>query len=87
MKKLLSLTTVLVFIVASAHAQIKLNYNLDENTIYNSKVTIDQTIAQTMMGQTQNIQNDQGYGVTVTVEKPDPPKHFPLQLVLSLVLS
>ena len=69
MKKLLSLTTVLVFIVASAHAQIKLNYNLDENTIYNSKVTIDQTIAQTMMGQTQNIQNDQGYGVTVTVEK------------------
>lgn len=53
----------------STHAQIKLSYNLDENTIYNSKVTIDQTIAQTMMGQTQNIQNDQGYGVTITVEK------------------
>tara|TARA_R110002126_G_scaffold13356_1_gene58080 strand:+ start:11391 stop:12296 length:906 start_codon:yes stop_codon:yes gene_type:complete len=69
MKKLLSLTTLLVIMATSTHAQIKLSYNLDENTIYNSKVTIDQTIAQTMMGQTQNIQNDQGYGVTITVEK------------------
>lgn len=69
MKKLLSLTIVLVFIAASAQAQIKLSYNLDANTVYSSKVIIDQTIAQTVMGQTQNIENDQGYGVTVSVEE------------------
>lgn len=67
MKKFLSLSLLFTLITMSAYSQIKLSYDLDKNTSYSSKIILKQDISQTMMGQTQNIDSDQGYGVTITV--------------------
>lgn len=69
MKKTFFTTLLLIVLTTVASAQIKLNYSLDTNTSYSSNVMIEQTISQTVMGQTQDIQSDQGYGVTITVNE------------------
>lgn len=67
MKKFLSFSLLFALISMTAYSQIKLSYDLNENTSYDSKIILKQDISQTMMGQTQNIDSDQGYGVNITV--------------------
>jgi len=67
MKNFLSFAIILTFISGVTNAQIKLGYNLDVGTTYTSKVILQQDISQSMMGQTQKIDSDQGYGILFTV--------------------
>jgi hypothetical protein len=69
MKKFLSLVLAITFITVQAQAQIKLGYDLSKTTEYSTKITLDQIISQTAMGQTQNIDSGQGYGISVQVNE------------------
>ncbi|XWN37023.1 MAG: DUF6263 family protein [Balneola sp.] len=66
MKKLTSVLLLLFCVSAVVQAQIKLNYNIKPGSTYATKVVLEQDISQTIMGQSQNIDSDQGYGVELT---------------------
>lgn len=53
----------LFFVSVATEAQIKLNYNINPGSSYTTKVVLEQDISQSIMGQTQNVDSDQGYGV------------------------
>lgn len=66
MKKLTSVLLLLFCVSAMVQAQIKLNYNIKTGSTYATKVVLEQDISQTIMGQSQNVDSDQGYGVVLT---------------------
>jgi hypothetical protein len=66
MKKLLSLTIMLTLVAGLASAQVTLNYNLSSGTTYSTKVVLEQDISQAYMGQSQDVESDQGYGIELT---------------------
>lgn len=66
MKKHLFLTIMLTMVAGLASAQVTLNYNLDSGTAYTTKVVLEQDISQTFMGQSQDVESDQGYGIELT---------------------
>lgn len=85
MKKIFSLALLLGFLTTISNAQIRLNYNLDQNTNYSSNVVLKQGISQTAMGQTQNIDNDQGFGITITVNGLDA-ESYKLNMVYNSIM-
>lgn len=67
MKKLFSVALIFTFLSGLSSAQIQLDYSLKTGTTYTTKVLLDQSISQTIMGQSQNSDSDQGYGIKMTV--------------------
>ncbi|HAH50882.1 MAG TPA: hypothetical protein DCL80_06275 [Balneola sp.] len=63
MKKFTFVLTLLLCLPLIVQAQIKLNYNINPGSSYITKVVLEQDISQTVMGQTQDIESDQGYGI------------------------
>lgn len=68
MKKFLSITLALALISLSGFAQISLTYDLTEGLEYDNSIVLDLTISQTVMGQTQDVEQGQGYGFLYTVK-------------------
>lgn len=66
MKKILSLCMMLTLVAGLASAQVTLNYNLSSGTTYSTKVVLEQDISQAFMGQSQDVESDQGYGIELT---------------------
>ncbi len=66
MKKILSLSMMLTLVAGLASAQVTLNYNLSSGTTYSTKVVLEQDISQAFMGQSQDVESDQGYGIELT---------------------
>jgi hypothetical protein len=87
MKKIFSFALLLSLITSVSNAQIKLNYNFDQNTNYSSSVVLKQGISQTIMGQTQDIDNDQGFGVTLTVNELDAESYNLKMLYNSIMIN
>ncbi|MEQ8577292.1 MAG: DUF6263 family protein [Balneola sp.] len=87
MKKLLSLSLILTFVAGIANAQVTLNYSISSGTTYSTKVVLEQDIAQTIMGQSQNVDSDQGYGIELTFTDFEDGKYIVTMVYNSIMIN